>query len=130
MPVVSQYNGRESQLWLTVSEDAFRALEHQIVCRVGAGHGQVIATGGGVVTRRANEYPLEQNGTVVWLTRPLEHLATEGRPLSHKDKLTEMYRTREPLYRAFSDIQIPNDGTPEDVAVRIAKELHYEISCH
>ena len=118
------------EIFATEGEEQFRACEHAVICRVGAEHGQVIATGGGTVTRGENEYPLAQNGTIVWLTRPLEQLATEGRPLSHKDRLSEMYRVRKPLYRCFSDIQIPNDGTPEDVAARIAKELEYEVFSH
>ena len=107
--------------------DAFRKQEHEVICRVGAEHGQIIATGGGAVTRQENQYPLEQNGRIVWLQRPPEMLPTEGRPLSHKDTLAEMYRARASLYRCFSDMQIPNDGTPDEVAARIAKELHYEI---
>lgn len=117
-------------IFATEGEDAFRNLEHQVICRVGAGQGQVIATGGGAVTYPQNQYPLKQNGVIVWLQRPLEVLPTEGRPLSAAGSLAEMYRAREPLYRVFSDIQIPNQGTPEDVATAIIKELHYEISCH
>ena len=115
------------KIFASEGEGAFRALEHQVVCEVGAGHGQVIATGGGVVTHPENEYPLQQNSTVIWLQRPLEQLATDGRPLSKAGRLEEMYRVRESLYRCFSDMQIPNDGTPDEVAARIAKELEYEI---
>ena len=104
-------------------EDAFRAIEHQVVCEVGMGHGQIIATGGGVVTRSENLYPLRQNATVVWLQRPLEDLPTDGRPLSQANRLADMYRVRESLYRVFSDIQMQNNGTPEEVAARILKEL-------
>ena len=104
-------------------EDAFRAIEHQVVCEVGMGHGQIIATGGGVVTRSENLYPLRQNATVVWLQRPLEELPINGRPLSQASKLADMYRVRESLYRVFSDIQMQNNGTPEEVAARILKEL-------
>ncbi len=111
-------------------EEHFRAIEHEVICKACAAHGQVIATGGGVITRLENHYPLGQNGTVVWLTRPLAQLATDGRPLSQAGKLEEMYRVREPLYRAFCDIQIDNDGTPDGVAARIAKELGYEILSH
>ena len=104
-------------------EDAFRAIEHQIVCEVGAGHGQIIATGGGVVTREENLYPLRQNATVVWLQRPLQDLPTDGRPLSQATRLADMYRVRRPLYRAFCDLEIPNDGTPDEVAARILEEI-------
>ena len=118
------------EIFATQGIDAFRKLEHEVICRVGAEHGQIIATGGGAVTRQENRYPLEQNGRIVWLQRPPEMLPTDGRPLSHKDSLAEMYRAREPLYRNFSDMQIPNDGTPDEVAARIAKELHYEFFSH
>lgn len=118
------------EIFATEGEDAFRAIEHAVICEVCAAHGQVIATGGGVVTRQQNEYPLEQNGRIIWLQRPIKQLATDGRPLSQANKLTEMYRVREPLYRCFADMQIPNDGTPDEVAARIAKELSYEILSH
>jgi len=104
-------------------ENAFRAIEHQVICEVGAAHGQIIATGGGVVTREENLYPLRQNASVVWLTRPLQDLPTNGRPLSQANKLADMYRIREPLYRAFADVEIPNNGTPEKVAARILEVI-------
>ena len=110
-------------IFATEGEEAFRALEHRVVCEVGMGHGQIIATGGGVVTRKENLYPLRQNATVIWLTRPTELLPTDGRPLSQANRLADMYAVREPLYRAFCDIEIPNNGTPEEVAARIIKEL-------
>lgn len=118
------------QIFSEQGEDGFRRLEHEAICKTGAGHGQIIATGGGAVTRRENLYPLAQNGLIVWLTRPLDTLATNGRPLSQSNNLSELYRVREPLYRAFSHIQIANDAAPEEVAARIAKESGYEISGH
>ncbi|MBQ7378795.1 MAG: shikimate kinase [Clostridia bacterium] len=111
------------KIFATEGEGAFRALEHQVVCEVGVGHGQIIATGGGVVTRPENQYPLMQNSTIVWLTRPLEDLPTDGRPLSQANRLADMYRIREPLYRTFADVQIPNDGTPDEVAARIMEVI-------
>lgn len=111
------------EIFATEGEDAFRALEHQVICEIGSGHGQIIATGGGVVTRPENLYPLRQNAAVIWLTRPLEELPTDGRPLSQANKLSDMYRMREPLYRAFCDLEITNDGTSHEVAAHIVKEL-------
>ena len=111
------------EIFATRGEEAFRALEHEVVCEVGMGHGQVIATGGGVVTRQENRYPLRQNATVVWLQRPIEQLPTDGRPLSQANKLADMYRIREPMYRAFCDISIPNQGTPDAVATNILEAL-------
>ncbi len=112
-----------SQILATKGEDAFRTIEHEAICEVGKEHGQIIATGGGAVVRQENRYPLRQNGMIVWLTRPLTELPTDGRPLSQSGTLADMYRVREPLYRTFCDIQIPNDGTPDEVAAHILKEL-------
>ena len=111
------------EIFADEGEDAFRVLEHEVICEVGAGHGQIIATGGGVVTREENLYPLRQNATVVWLQRPLQDLPTDGRPLSQATRLADMYRVRRPLYRAFCDLEIPNDGTPDEVAARILEEI-------
>lgn len=111
------------EIFATRGEEAFRALEHEVICEVGMGHGQVIATGGGVVTRQENRYPLRQNATVVWLQRPIEQLPTDGRPLSQANKLADMYRIREPMYRAFCDVSIPNQGTPDAVATNILEAL-------
>lgn len=111
------------EIFATRGEDAFRALEHEVICEVGMGHGQIIATGGGVVTRPENLYPLWQNATVVWLTRPIDQLPTDGRPLSQASRLADMYRMREPLYQAFSEIQIPNSGAPCEVAARILEVI-------
>ena len=111
------------EIFADEGEERFRAIEHQVICEVGAAHGQIIATGGGVVTREENLYPLRQNASVVWLTRPLQDLPTNGRPLSQANKLADMYRIREPLYRAFTDVEIPNNGTPEKVAARILEVI-------
>ena len=111
------------EIFAAEGEAHFRALEHEVICEVGPAHGQIIATGGGVVTRKENLYPLRQNATVVWLQRPLQDLPTDGRPLSQANKLADMYRVRRPLYRAFCDLEIPNDGTPNEVAARILEEF-------
>lgn len=86
-------------------EEVFRKIETEVLTELGKRSGLVIATGGGVVTRKENHPLLHQNGRIVWLTRPIDKLSTEGRPLSKKTPLAELYRVREPLYRAFSDYQ-------------------------
>jgi shikimate dehydrogenase len=71
---------------------------------IGKKTGQVIATGGGMVLQQKAMDALRQNGKVIWVKRPLEELARDGRPLS-KDLATleEMARHREPLYRKYSE---------------------------
>ena len=106
-------------------EEVFRALEHEVVLRVGMESGQVIATGGGVVTRAENHAPLSQNGRLVFLHRDLDKLSREGRPLSESTPLSAMLEARLPLYRAFADCEADNNATPEDTVRRILQALGY-----
>ena len=101
-------------------EDAFRRLETQVLADLGKRSGLVIATGGGCVTR-ADNYPLlHQNGILLRLERELSLLPTDGRPVSQSRSLSQLYEVRDPLYRAFADITIDNNGTPAQTLCAIA----------
>ena len=105
-------------------EDAFRALETRIAREAGSRTGCVLSTGGGIVTRRENYAPLHQNGVIVHIRRDLSLLPTAGRPVSQSTDLGQLWRRREPLYAAFADIVVDNDGTIEGAAERMEKELN------
>ena len=104
-------------------EDAFRALESQVVREAGSRTGCVLSTGGGVVTRRENFAPLRQNGVIVHVTRPLSLLSTAGRPVSQSMELGELWERRAPLYAAFADVTVDNSGPLEETLDNIEKEL-------
>lgn len=104
-------------------EDAFRALESQAVREAGARTGCVLSTGGGVVTREENYPPLHQNGVIVHITRALDLLPTNGRPVSQSTDLHELWRRREPLYRSFADLAVDNNGPMEETVQRILEEV-------
>lgn len=104
-------------------ENEFRKEETSALSELCKLSGQVIATGGGCVTRPENKYILHQNSTVFWLKRPLCQLPTDGRPLSQITSAEAMYAVRKPLYQEFSDYQIENDGSPEAVADGIIQLL-------
>ena len=104
-------------------EDAFRALESEAVREAGARTGYVLSTGGGVVTRRENYAPLHQNGVIVHLTRSLEKLPKAGRPVSQSVELGELWRRREPMYRAFADVTVNNDGPMNETVALIEKDV-------
>ena len=95
-------------------EEAFRILETQVLEKLGKASQLVIATGGGCVTRKRNYPLLHQNSNIFWLKRDLALLPTEGRPLSQKHPLTDLYEIRKPMYEAFADYQIDNNGSCED----------------
>ncbi len=106
-------------------EEAFRRLETAAVRRAGMQSGTVIATGGGVVTRSRNYAPLSQNGKIVFLHRALDRLPTDGRPLSKAHPKEELYATRLPLYRAFADLEVDNNGTVAETVNAILRGLGY-----
>ena len=95
----------------------------QIITEAGAQSGTVIATGGGSVTRQENYAPLHQNAVIVWLQRDIDKLPRDGRPLSARADLNEMFRRRAPMYSAFADMTADNNGTPEAAAEMILEAL-------
>ena len=104
-------------------EEGFRIREHRALCQLSKQSGQVIACGGGIVTRRENRDPIRQNSTVIYLRRDLELLPTSGRPVSQAIPLEELYRRRAPLYEELADLTVENRGTPEETAEEIIRRL-------
>ena len=103
--------------------ERFRQEESSVIRDISKQSGLIIATGGGCVTREDNYRPLHQNGTVIWVNRPICKLSTEGRPLSVSGNLEDMYTARSPLYSHFADLQIDNDAEPEKAVETILKVL-------
>src|SRR5574340_1216776 len=77
--------------------------------------GIVLATGGGAVLSAANRERLRQGGVVVYLRGTPEHLYERtrhdrNRPLLQTadplEKLRELFRVRDPLYREVADIVV------------------------
>lgn len=92
-------------------EDEFRTMETALAKKILPQSGLVIATGGGIVTRKENWFYLRANSRVVYIERPLEFLLkqdTTNRPLSQNNKIEELYKKREPLYKKVCDIKLEN----------------------
>lgn len=104
-------------------EAEFRALEREETAKAGALSGRILLTGGGVVKTPENRAALRQNGRIYHLLRALEALPTDGRPLSQGADLAAMWREREPLYRAFQDVTVDNNGPAEDTARAIWRDF-------
>ena len=105
-------------------EAGFRQIESKVLSDLGKYSGLIIATGGGCVTRECNYAHLHQNGTIFCLDRQLSKLPTDGRPLSQKGKLEEMYRIRHPLYQRFADYTVDNNDTPDNCIRQILRYLN------
>ena len=104
-------------------ESAFRDYETKVLDHFAKQSCLVIATGGGCVTKERNYPLLHQNSSIVWLKRNLDQLPTDGRPLSQANKLADMYTIRKPMYEAFADIVVDNNGTPEETVASILAKL-------
>ena len=103
-------------------EEAFRAREHEALRETACRSGLVIATGGGIVTRRENWDPLRENSVVVFLRRDISKLPTKGRPISQSNDLNQLYEARRPLYEAVADLVVNNekiDRTVEEILKKL-----------
>ena len=121
--LVNTYGMDIPAIFAAEGEAGFREKETAILESLGKRSGLVIATGGGCVTREENYPLLHQNGKVFWIQRDLDQLPSDGRPLSQKTKMADMYRTRRSLYERFADFTIRNDDSPEAAAAEILTKL-------
>ncbi len=129
--IVNTENKPIPEIFAEKGEDYFRWCENVAVNIAGKEKSQIIATGGGVVTRPENYNSLKQNGIIIFINRDVQLLATDGRPLSQMHGVKTLYEKRMPLYRQFADIEVDGNGTIDEVANRIVKEmLLYENSCN
>ena len=104
-------------------EAGFRKLESEVIAEVSKLSDKIISTGGGCVTVPSNYGLLHQNGKIVWIKRDIEKLSREGRPLSQKNDLADMYTVRRPLYEMFADFEADNNGDAEETARSIMKKV-------
>jgi shikimate dehydrogenase len=104
-------------------EEGFRKRETEVLRELGKRSGTVLSTGGGCVTREENYPLLHQNGVIVLITRDVNQLAREGRPLSQGADLHEMEAVRGPLYRRFADFTVSNDGSADETVRAILEKL-------
>lgn len=97
-----------AQLIEQAGEAEFRRLEAQVIARLAAEQGAVIATGGGVILNEENMRLLRENGLLVFVDRPLEHLAvTADRPLSAtRELLRRRYEERYVRYCQAADVTL------------------------
>lgn len=111
------------EIFAREGEEAFRNLESQVLAEACAGHGRIIATGGGAVLRADNRAAMRRTGRVYFLRRELVLLPKDGRPLSQAGSLAEMYQVRRPLYQAAADVIIDNSVALEETAQLIWRDF-------
>ena len=99
-------------------EAGFRHREREVIAELSARQRIVLATGGGAVLDAANRDDLKARGWVVYLETSVAQQAeragrTRHRPLLQgtdpAQRLGELLRVREPLYRETADLIVPTD---------------------
>ena len=93
-------------------EAGFRKRETEAACRAGLETGQVIACGGGIIERPENRDLLRRNGMILWLKRNPDLMIHDdpGRPML-KQGFESLYQRRAPVYQAWADLTVSNNGT-------------------
>ena len=120
------------EIFAEAGEEGFRALESAVLNELSRWHSLVVATGGGVVTRRVNWGPLQQ-GVVIWLDAPeallMKRLQGDPNPrplLADPDppgRLRDLLAKRRPRY-AQADLHVMQQGeSPEALAGRVLEAL-------
>ena len=105
-------------------EAAFREIETATLDEYSRKSGIVIATGGGVIKNPKNLPVLKQNSLIVMIKRPLECLATEGRPISLSSNMETLAKERLPIYEAWKDICVDTEHScPDAIADEIIEYL-------
>lgn len=110
--IVKAANMPIPEIFEKFGEKHFRNLEAKVINELSSKQGLVIATGGGAILREENVDALKQNGSIIFIDRPLELLiTTDDRPLSSSRELLEKrYIERYPIYCLACDVRINADG--------------------
>lgn len=115
--------------------DAFRELEHEVLSRICARTGQVVATGGGVVLKEENRNLLRSSGKVFYLMAPAEvlhqRLADQEdaawRPslsgLPADQEMAQTLAQREPLYFQTLHYILPAHRSVEELVQDVLERL-------
>ena len=130
--IIKEINMPISDYFARFGEESFRRLESEVIKRISAEQSAVTATGGGAVLNRENIRLLKENGTVVFIDRPIEKLVTSSdRPLSSdREMLKKRYDERYGLYCSSADKKI-NAVDELELNVKAIKEVFLnEITCN
>jgi shikimate kinase len=114
--------------------DAFRDLEHQVICQVARQRDAVISTGGGALTYARNVEALKPEGVIillaadpVTLARRLERSYVRP-PLTDQPnveaEMSMLWTQRELLYRQACDLVFRVDAETDDEAA----DIHAKVS--
>ena len=120
------HNITPSQYFRDYGEDKFRDEEVIGLKTICNNDNQVIATGGGCITRKENYFTFRSSGLVIWINRDLKYLSIANRSLAKKYSIESMYEQRKELYARFADIVVNNNNSSIDDCVNKINEYILE----
>lgn len=126
-----------SEIFAQQGEEAFRAIEHDVVAQIPCDSHIVVSLGGGAILDQRNIQHLQPFSTIVWLKTPTEVLAKRidsdpesGRmrpALTEKcllEEIRQLAQEREPLYEQAADWSVGTARrSPRQVADYIQSRL-------
>lgn len=124
------------EIYRRIGEENFRKLELESISKLKGYDHLVIATGGGVLLQKENQFILKENGYFILLKVSLPVLAQRisqlpPRPLFTNmnvlDKLKQLDAERFNVFQEFSDLVVDGVSTPEKIALHIYQLLPASI---
>ncbi|MEJ2083493.1 MAG: shikimate kinase [Acidobacteriota bacterium] len=119
------------------SWDRFRELESCVVSDYAARDGQILDTGGGVVTRPENVAALRENSILVLLEAKVEDIvsrigSTTDRPSlsgdqSFVEEVEDVLKERRPLYEAAADHRVDTSLLSQEEAVQAIVQIFRRV---
>ncbi len=131
--LIEQREGRKiAEIFLTKGEPYFRSLESSLAEEVGARHGVVISTGGGMVVNPGNLEALRRQSLLVCLWASPEVIFERVKNQSHRPllqspdplgKIRDLLQARRPAYMSADVIIGVDFRTPAETARQIASSF-------
>jgi len=136
--IVKQAGKAIPQIFADSGETRFRELETEVLEKCASASGQVISTGGGIVTVERNREILKEAGYVIWLKASPETIyervrRNRNRPLLRTDNplatIREMLSVRNELYEATRDLVISTDNlTMEETCFGVTESARLALN--
>jgi shikimate kinase len=129
-----------AEIFARRGEPYFREVESAVLNELSAPGTprRIIATGGGIIGRKANRKLLSQLGYVVWLQAPVDVILqrtgrNRDRPLlqteNPREKIERLLAERSPLYHEIADLELETAGLEtEEIACGILESARYHFA--
>lgn len=111
-------------------EAFFRDIESKAIITQSEKNNIIISTGGGVVKRDENMKALKRNSLIFFINRPINDIIGDidetNRPLikNKKNSVEELFKERLPLYKKYSNFEIANTTSLEEIVDEIIKVIN------